>query len=110
MSQSIPVDSLDVFCNLRGARYFVGRLAERNRTILFEYDKDFLNAGIDISPFKLPLQPGIFEDKERVFDGLPGVFNDSLPDGWGHQFFDIANGRVLGNVRKLRVFAAGKLA
>ena len=90
MSQNTGVDSLNVFCNLRGAKYFVGKLAERNRTILFEYDKDFLASGIELSPFKLPLRPGVFEDKERVFDGLPGVFNDSLPDGWGLLLLDRA--------------------
>lgn len=90
MSQNTAVDSLDVFCNLRGTRHFVGRLAERNRSVLFEYDKDFLNSGIELSPFKLPLQTGLFEDKERVFDGLPGVFNDSLPDGWGLLLLDRA--------------------
>ncbi len=90
MSQNTGVDSLDVFCNPRGTKYFVGKLAERNRTILFEYDKDFLASGIALSPFKLPLRPGVFEDKERVFDGLPGVFNDSLPDGWGLLLLDRA--------------------
>jgi serine/threonine-protein kinase HipA len=90
MSQSISIDSLDVFCNLRGARRFVGRLAERNRAILFEYDREFPSSGLELSPFKLPLRPGVFEDKERVFDGLPGVFNDSLPDGWGLLLLDRA--------------------
>ena len=90
MSQSVSIESLDVFCTLRGIRHFVGRLAERNRTILFEYDRDFLRSGIELSPFKLPLQPGVFEDKERVFDGLHGVFNDSLPDGWGLLLLDRA--------------------
>ncbi|CAK7044293.1 MAG: hypothetical protein DELT_02963 [Desulfovibrio sp.] len=90
MSQNTAINSLDIFCNLRGTRYFVGKLAERNRAILFEYDKDFLNSGIELSPFKLPLQSGLFEDKERVFDGLPGVFNDSLPDGWGLLLLDRA--------------------
>lgn len=84
------IDALDVFCNLRGTRYYVGRLAERNRLIFFEYDKDFLNSGMELSPFKLPLQPGLFEDQDRVFDGLPGVFNDSLPDGWGLLLLDRA--------------------
>ena len=90
MSQNATVAALDVFCNLRGTKYFAGKLAERNRTILFEYDKDFLSSGIELSPFKLPLRPGIFEDKERIFDGLPGVFNDSLPDGWGLLLLDRA--------------------
>lgn len=83
-------DVLDVFCNLRGRRYSIGRLAEQNRTIFFEYDKDFLTSGIALSPFRLPLRPGLFEDKNRVFDGLPGLFNDSLPDGWGLLLLDRA--------------------
>jgi serine/threonine-protein kinase HipA len=90
MSQNTPPNALDVFCNLRGTRYFVGRLAERNRAILFEYDKDFLSSVIELSPFTLPLRLGVFEDKERTFDGLPGVFNDSLPDGWGLLLLDRA--------------------
>jgi len=90
MSQNTPPNALNVFCNLRGTRHFVGRLAERNRSILFEYDSNFLNSGIELSPFKLPLRSGVIEDKDRVFDGLPGVFNDSLPDGWGVLLLDRA--------------------
>ncbi len=30
----------------------------------------FLASGIDIFPFKLPLESGIFADPERTFDGL----------------------------------------
>ncbi|MDR3176844.1 MAG: type II toxin-antitoxin system HipA family toxin [Desulfovibrio sp.] len=88
MSLSTAVDTLDVFCNLRGTRHFVGRLAERNRSIFFEYGKEFLNSGVELSPFKLPLRSGLFEDEKRVFEGLPGVFNDSLPDGWGLLLLD----------------------
>lgn len=90
MSHNISPSSLDVFCNLRGTRHYVGKLAERDRTILFEYSSDFLDSGIELSPFKLPLHSGVFEDKERTFDGLPGVFNDSLPDGWGLLLLDRA--------------------
>jgi serine/threonine-protein kinase HipA len=66
----------------------VGRLALYKRQILFEYDPDFLNHGIQISPFHLPLQPNILTCADRVFDGLHGVFNDSLPDGWGRLLVD----------------------
>jgi serine/threonine-protein kinase HipA len=83
-----PPYSLDVFCNLRGTRRFVGKLAERNRTIFFEYAGGFLNSGIELSPFKLPLRSGVFEDRQRTFDGLHGLFNDSLPDGWGLLLLD----------------------
>ncbi|MCX6604715.1 MAG: type II toxin-antitoxin system HipA family toxin [Acidobacteria bacterium] len=66
-----------------GERRKVGRLALRQRRILFEYDPGFLASGFEISPFQLPLQAGVFTAPDTIFDGLHGVFNDSLPDGWG---------------------------
>ena len=79
---------IDVFCNLRGTRHFIGRLAQRGKSIHFEYSQDFLASGIELSPFKLPLRSGVFEDKDRSFGGLFGLFNDSLPDGWGLLLLD----------------------
>lgn len=66
----------------------VGNLAYRNRKIYFEYDNNFLNSGLELSPFKLPLKAGLMTCEERIFDGLFGVFNDSLPDGWGRLLLD----------------------
>jgi hypothetical protein len=48
----------------------------------------FIASGIEISPIKLPLGVGVFTPSEMVFDGLYGVFNDSLPDGWGRLLLD----------------------
>lgn len=45
---------------------------------------------MDISPYSLPLQPGLQRSDSTVFEGLPGVFNDSLPDGWGRLLLDRA--------------------
>ncbi len=66
----------------------VGRLAFKDRQILFEYDASFLASGIEISPIKLPLRPGVYLADTAIFDGLHGVFNDSLPDGWGRLLLD----------------------
>jgi serine/threonine-protein kinase HipA len=66
----------------------MGRLAFIDRRIFFEYTPEFLHSGLELSPFKLPLKPGIFTCKEHIFDGLFGVFNDSLPDGWGRLLLD----------------------
>ena len=66
-----------------GERRKMGRLALHDRRILFEYDPAFLASGIELSPFKLLLKAGVFTSPDRIFDGLYGVFNDSLPDGWG---------------------------
>jgi serine/threonine-protein kinase HipA len=90
LSAAASPERLDVFCSLRGVRHRVGRLAIRDRSILFEYTREFLASGIELSPFKLPLSSGVFEDANRTFDGLFGLFNDSLPDGWGLLLLDRA--------------------
>lgn len=61
----------------------VGYLASENGEIRFQYDDDWLVDGFSISPFSLHLKKGIFVNEKKNFDGLYGVFADSLPDGWG---------------------------
>lgn len=61
----------------------VGYLLSLGEEISFQYDDDWLIDGFSISPFSLPLKKGVFTNKKRNFDGLYGVFADSLPDGWG---------------------------
>ncbi len=66
----------------------VGTLAQKNRKIYFEYDKEFLKSNLQISPYKLPLKPGVQLCRDDVFDGLWGVFADSMSDGWGKLLLD----------------------
>jgi len=66
----------------------VGTLAEQDRRIYFEYDSAFLDTGLNLSPFKLPLRPGLIEHTDHSFGPLPGLFDDSLPDGWGLLLMD----------------------
>ena len=67
----------------------VGTLAKTpERVVAFEYDLDWLNNGFSISPFSLPLTKKVFIPKYEPFGGLFGVFNDSLPDGWGRLLAD----------------------
>ena len=79
---------LNVFLNAYGNRLFVGVLEEREKRIYFEYAPEFLRLNIPLSPFMLPLKQQVFEDTKYTFDGLFGVFNDSLPDGWGCLLLD----------------------
>ena len=58
-------------------------LTPDNRLNVFEYDKSWITDGFSISPFELPLKPGIFIAKPQPFYGNFGVFEDSLPDGYG---------------------------
>lgn len=82
--------NLDVHLHAYGVRRHVGKLAAHSNAILFQYTPEFLDSGINISPFRLPLSPEVREDPKRTFDGLFGVFNDSLPDGWGLLLLDRA--------------------
>jgi serine/threonine-protein kinase HipA len=84
-----PTDLLTVYLDA-AERLKVGRLAVRDRRILFEYDPAFIASEIQISPFFLPLKSGVAAGDPAIFDGLFGVFNDSLPDGWGRLLLDRA--------------------
>lgn len=67
----------------------VGTMAlYQNRLALFEYDNDWIADGFSISPFSLPLEKKVFMPKIDPFDGIFGVFADSLPDGWERLLVD----------------------
>ncbi|WP_136465851.1 type II toxin-antitoxin system HipA family toxin [Flagellimonas onchidii] len=88
MSSYISIEELKAGLQFDTDVIPVGRLAEREGKIYFEYDTSFLRSGLEISPLKLPLDSGLQVFDHRPFEGLPGVFNDSLPDGWGRLLFD----------------------
>lgn len=58
-------------------------LTPDNRLCVFEYSKDWLSDGFSLSPFELPLKSGLFIAKPTPFYGNFGIFEDSLPDGYG---------------------------
>ena len=68
----------------------LGELVSEGRDIYFKYYTDFITKGIEISPIKLRLNTGINKADAIPFDGLFGVFADSLPDGWGKLLLDRA--------------------
>lgn len=79
------IKSLQVFYNEKK----VGTLAlMKNNIVAFEYDSNWITNGFSISPFSLPLKKQVFIPKIDPFDGLYGVFSDSLPDGWGRLLVD----------------------
>lgn len=63
----------------------VGSLAftPDNRLCTFEYNKSWIAEGFSISPLELPLKEGMFIAKPIPFYGNFGIFEDSLPDGYG---------------------------
>jgi serine/threonine-protein kinase HipA len=66
----------------------VGDLADDRGRVYFEYAAGFLATGLELSPFRLPAEPGLTEHRDRGFGPLPGLFDDSLPDGWGLLLMD----------------------
>lgn len=77
--------TLDVFIGTKKA----GTLATtKDHCVAFEYDEDWLQNGFSISPFSLPLEKRVYIPKIDPFEGLFGVFTDSLPDGWGRLLVD----------------------
>jgi len=88
MKKSLSLMEIKVGLNFGVGVLPVGRLAMRERKIYFEYGGAFIKNGLEISPFHLPLRSGLASFDYGLFEGLPGVFNDSLPDGWGRLLFD----------------------
>ncbi len=79
---------LKVFYNACGKRSLAGILAEEKGLIFFEYAPEFIAQGIELSPFRLPLKPGVFEGPTHFGGVLFGLFCDSLPDRWGSLLLD----------------------
>ena len=82
----------------------VGTLVYERERYFFKYAASFLSSGLEISPLKLPLTAQIQEGPAHVFEGLFGVFNDSLPDGWGKLLADrtfVNDGRAPSTVSAL---------
>ena len=62
----------------------VGTLSMGNGSCCqFEYDSEWLSNGFSISPLHIPLKPGLFSAQWRPFNGNFGIFEDSLPGGYG---------------------------
>lgn len=71
-----------------GVERRVGHLALTGHSVFFEYEPEFLGLGWELSPWKLPAIPELQEHTDHRFGPLPGLFDDSLPDGWGLLLMD----------------------
>lgn len=57
----------------------------------FEYDKNFLDSGIELSPITMPLSSIVYSFSSLAktsFHGLPGLVSDSLPDTFGNKVIE----------------------
>jgi len=65
---------------------YVGALVKTKEGIAFQYDPEFKNSGLDLSPINLPLDGKEIYTNEadwKATEGIPGLIYDSLPDRFG---------------------------
>lgn len=89
---------MNTIASIKIWNYKVGAVLwdESKNVGVFEFDKGFVNSGLDLSPITLPLAEA--SKGRRVFSfpflnfetfkGLPGLLADSLPDKFGNQVID----------------------
>ncbi|MES2830621.1 MAG: type II toxin-antitoxin system HipA family toxin [Pseudomonadota bacterium] len=63
-------------------------MAQSGRAIYFEYSDECMRRGVNLSPFRLPLQAGAVGNFPDHQQNLPGLIADALPDGWGMLVMD----------------------
>ena len=90
MRRGGSVEKVSVRLDLGGTVRTVGTLAwsVERRLAAFQYDGAFLGSDLQISPLTLPLARELRFAPRTPFEGLHGVFADSLPDGWGRLLVD----------------------
>lgn len=74
---------INVSIQFSGDEIEVGKLILHDRLVHFKYNDEFLTQGFNLSPIKLEFDDSIQIAKPEPFHGIFGVFDDSLPDGWG---------------------------
>lgn len=74
---------IDVSIKFSNDEIAVGKLILDNRLVYFKYNDEFLALGLNLSPLKLQFDTSIQVADPEPFHGIFGVFDDSLPDGWG---------------------------
>lgn len=73
------------------SRVGIVALEDGSDVALFEYDPDFAQSGIQVSPITMPLGRRVFSFpglNRESFHGLPGMLADSLPDAFGNAVID----------------------
>ncbi len=66
----------------------------KSRTGVFEYEPSFLGRGLDLAPLTISIHAPRSQkqlpwsgDNDKLYQGLPPMIADSLPDKWGNSLF-----------------------
>lgn len=81
-------EKIYVSLHLEGKHLEVGEMVSARGAIWFRYNPGYLRDGLNLSPMKLPFTGEPQAAGKEPFEGLYGLFNDSLPDGWGRLLLD----------------------
>jgi serine/threonine-protein kinase HipA len=88
-------NKVTIFLNLEGQKTEFGTLILDKSTIYFKLSNSYLNKfnpfsqdKLLVSPFKMKHNSEIQTCSLKTFDGLFGLFSDSLPDAWGKLLLD----------------------
>ena len=89
----------------------IGVIYEGKNKVEFQYFKEFDGERLPISPFRLPFAPDrVFNYYDSMaFNGLPGIFADSLPDSFGNILMQRYFEQKLG-AKNFRISVLDKLA
>lgn len=71
-----------------GESWPLGTLAEANGSLWFQYSVEARDQGLELSPLHLPLRVPPYTGFPAHLHRLPGLIEDSLPDGWGLLLMD----------------------
>ena len=106
------IQNLQIYLNIEDLTIKVGEIAQLKKEYFFKFDEEFLNQNFEISPFKMKKSKELLQADFLPFEGIFGVFNDSLPDGWGRLLLDrklISEGKSLSDISLLdRLAYVGK--
>ncbi|MBR5976064.1 MAG: type II toxin-antitoxin system HipA family toxin [Clostridiales bacterium] len=83
------INTAEVF--LWGTRIGIIHQEDGQAYLSFEYDRDFVRSGIELSPIKMPLSSRVYSFPElagSAFHGAPGLIADSLPDSFGNRVIE----------------------
>nr|WP_274380840.1 type II toxin-antitoxin system HipA family toxin [Dyella acidiphila] len=105
---------LDVWTEHLGAPVKIGRLSYEvdAKESLFAWSAEAKRLNLNLSPIRLSMR-GVWSSRDEQqlpadYRGLPGMLNDSLPDGWGLYLMDKALARQ--NIPANRISPATRLA
>ncbi|MFG5381893.1 type II toxin-antitoxin system HipA family toxin [Yoonia sp. R2-816] len=84
-------ETTDASVNLWGRQVAAVSWRAEDEFATFQYDPDFAESGIELSPLVMPLSPDPYSFPalpKNTFKGLPGLLADALPDKFGDRLIN----------------------